>query len=54
MIKWQAEIDVGLFGRKVYTSKYRWKWLARLNADLYCACEMRVTSYKINKIVVDI
>lgn len=46
-MKWKAIIKVGLFGRVVETSPRRWRWLAKLEADFYCLCEMRQTEYRL-------
>lgn len=47
---WRAVIHVGLFGRIVKTPLRRWRWLTRIDADLYCICEMRVTFYSLERV----
>lgn len=42
-ILYQTCIKVGKFGRRVYTKPRKWKWLAKMDAILYCLCEMRET-----------
>jgi len=44
---WHAVIRIGCFGRVVETTPRRWRWLVRLEADLYCMGCLRETSYEI-------
>lgn len=47
---WQAIINVGRFGRQIHLPPRKWKWLASLNANWVCLCEIRDTRTKIRKI----
>ena len=42
-MKYQACIKVGKLGRRIYTKPRKWKWLASMDANFYCMCEMRET-----------